>query len=264
MNNTIFIFGMTKRVGTNYLMRMFKKHAGCVNCPPIWESYLLSPSEHLVNYVREVEKCWGSWKDKGPFKEELLESIGEGLNLFLRRRAGNKTSRLLTKTPSVAGLRYFPYVFPNAKCVILIRDGRDVTASMMKGFGLSFEEAMQRWVNAGIYLIDSINFNPNFSKNHLIICYEELVENTVEILKKIFDHFSLDHSIYNFKKLEAMPIYGSSFIRDGKDKLHWNPVPVTKEFKKLCRWANWDKKQRRQFKDIAGETMNQLGYSCEY
>ena len=265
MNDTIFIFGMTQRVGTNYLIKMLWEHAECVKCPPIWEDYLVCPSKHLVNYVLDVDSKWGApWKNKRPFKEELLKSLGDGLCLFLRKRAGTQNSRLLTKTPSISGLEYFQYLFPGAKCVILIRDGRNVTASMIKGFNHSFEEAIRIWVNAAIHLIDLENTIPNFTANHLIIRYEDLSENTSEILKQIFNHFSLDFSNFNFDKAAATPIIGSSFFRGGKEKVHWQPVEMIEEFKTICRWEDWDKKQHRKFKDIAGETMNQLGYSCEY
>ncbi len=265
MNDTIFMFGMTQRVGTNYLMRMINEHPDLINCPPIYEDYLLASSQHLVNYVMEVESNWGKpWKNEGPFKEELLESLGEGLYSFLRHRSGSATSRLITKTPSISGLRYFQLLFPGAKCIILIRDGRDVTASMMKGFGRNFEKSLRMWVNGAKSLIRLRNNIPEFSRNHLIIRYEVLIENTDKTLRQIFDYFFLDQSTYNFDKVTDTPVIGSSFFKGGEEKLHWEAIPVTEKFKSIKRWEDWNKEQKEQFAEIAGETMEQLGYSCNF
>ena len=65
-------------------------------------------------------------------------------------------------------------------------------------------------------------------------------------------------------KAAATPILGPSFFHGGKEKVHWQPVEMTEEFKTICRREEWDKKQHRKFGEIAGEQMDQLDYSCEY
>jgi len=260
-SSTVFIFGMTQRVGTNYLQRLMSRHPDCTNCPPIWEDYLLYASPHLVDFTNQVEKNWGPWKHKGPYKEELLECLGNGLISFLGYRAASRNHRLLTKTPSIKGLQYFPRLFPNARCVILIRDGRSVVSSLMAGFKREFKESCRTWTNAAEFLTSTRCDDSSFSKHHLIIRYEDLVSHTVDTLKIIFEYFSIESDDYDFDDIDETPIYGSSFFRGGEEKMHWKPVEISEDFRKMCRWQDWTDHHHKEFRKIAGKSMEALGYS---
>jgi len=268
-----FILGIDRRSGTNYLFRLIRKHPQCVGPGPIWEDFFIHNSEILRKYVENVYKSWKpSWEiDKilGP-EPVMLKYIGDGLKRFLSlqleiwdQSPEYENLILLSKTPSVRGLDNFFDIFPNAYLLILVRDGRAVVESGVRSFAWDYEEAMHRWAeNAKIIL----NFKEKYKdkkERFLIVRYEDVVKNTKEELRKIFNLLKIDSSLYNFDKAENLAVTGSSELKEKEGRLHWKPVPKTKEFNPLARFKDWDDKKHERFNWIGGKYLEEFGYKMK-
>lgn len=132
----IFIIGITQRCGTNFLYDLLRLHPDCGAPSLIWEDYLAANSDLLDSYVNSVSKLWARSLGDG-LKDELYRHLGDGLISFLTEQIDTK--RVLTKTPSIRNLGNFFKLFPHARLLILIRDGRAVVESSVKSFDEGYE-----------------------------------------------------------------------------------------------------------------------------
>ena len=76
-------------------------------------------------------------------------------------------------------------LFPQARLLILVRDGRSVVESTVKSFGTSYELSMQRWAEAARIILEFQKNNQNKSGNFLIVRYEDLLDNLEKELIRI-------------------------------------------------------------------------------
>lgn len=280
MLDPIFILGIVKRSGTNYIRDLLCMHPDCHRGGPIWEDYYMEHAEMLSLYARFTENRWNSqWKvDEhiGPAQKLLLEHLGDGLTSFLNRQLISQGQnviydpekvplspalRLITKSPSVENLHLFFKLLPRAQLLIIVRDGRDVTESSVKTFKKSYEAAMREWVDGAQAILDFDWQMRNSSHQYLIIKYEDLYSDTQPQLLKIMEFLKLDIGRYPFDKIENMPVRGSSELTKS-GYIHWNAVEKPKDFNPIKRWSHWDKAISERFNWVAGESQRQLGYEA--
>src|SRR3989304_7256322 len=122
LSNPIFIMGIMRRSGTNYLYDLLDLHPDCSARGPIFEDYLLAGADLLVNYANNLYKYWNpNWEvnKKIGSSDLICEYLGKGLISFLNLQLKesyirrNKRveygqfvasrllyKRLVTKTPS--------------------------------------------------------------------------------------------------------------------------------------------------------------------
>lgn len=94
--------------------------------------------------------------------------------------AGDK--RIVEKTPRhVADMKRIFKIFPNAKIIAMVRDGRDVAVSMRKR-GMELHKGMGRWTLACQQIDEFKN-----DERVIAIKYEELVADQVKTLDKVFE-----------------------------------------------------------------------------
>jgi hypothetical protein len=264
----IFILGITKRSGTNFLHDLLGQHPDCHLGGPIWEHYLLENAELLGLYARFVYNRWSpNWKVKetmGP-PDLLYEYLGRGLISFLNLQLLNEDGtqvtsvRLITKSPSVENLPYFFKLFPQAQLLIIIRDGRAVTESYVRSFKRSYETSIREW-NDGAKTI--LQFEEKFRESdykYLIVKYEDLFQSTETELTKIFHFLGLDVTQYDFNVALNLPIRGSSELTN-QGSLHWKGVKKTPDFDPTKRWHHWGTSLHDRFNWVAGDSLKQLGY----
>lgn len=123
---------------------------------------------------------------------------------------GDKTPYLILRSDWLQAL------FPEAKYIYVMRDGRDVVLSRMKAFNESIEEAANRW----LWAIKEYEKLKRKSRNVYLVKYEDLVSNTEQTLLEIT------------KFLEVSPGDHSNLVALGDDKLkhHSNlSKPITIE-----------------------------------
>lgn len=256
----IFILGITPRSGTNFLSDLLCLHQDCAAPAPILEDHLTYHADLLIHYVTTVSQSWRpNWNISQDLQASLCRSLGNGLIEFLSLRVSDK--RLVTKTPSVRNLQHFFTVFPGARLLILIRDGRDVVESMVKSFGTNPEWVMRRWAEGARLIHQFKETTQNAQGKYLIVRYEDLVQNLQSELPRILSFLGLSTGVYNFEGAATLPVKGSCEFRlPEQDTVHWTPVEKPIGFNPIRRWCSWDQTMHDRFNWIAGPSLLAFGY----
>ncbi|MCK4843125.1 MAG: sulfotransferase, partial [Methylococcales bacterium] len=177
-------------------------------------------------YLKRTKKCM--WGDKDPIYTALLE--------------------------------YTHSLFPNAKFIHIIRDGRDVASSISKQWWgpNTFPKALDYWQHSVTTLSRMLSMLPNSQK--IEIRYEDLVENTEETL----------HDIVDFLELPYDDIMLGSYSSNAEDKLGDLVSTIHAQLKKrpskehLYKWKH--KLTRADLAitfELAHDTLRRYGYESK-
>jgi hypothetical protein len=257
----IFLLGITMRCGTNYLHDLLRLHPECTPRLPIWEDHVLYHADPLIQYAQTLCAYWkDAWKISQEDEDRLHKCLGDGLAAFLN--AGGNGKRVVTKTPTVGNLRYYRKFFPNAPLLIIYRDGRAVVESALNSFEMSFEQTVRIWAGNAREILQFLRADEGgLGSRYLVVKYETLVENVRQEMSRVLAFLELDPEAYDFSAAENLPVRGSSAFRgDKKDKVHWDPVQKSADFRPLQRFSHWSRGRHKRFNWIAGEPLRQLGY----
>lgn len=268
--NIIFVLGIMPRSGTHFLGNLLCHHDDCIKSPLI-EDGLIARSDLLEKYVKRNYNIWKNDDALPAFeiRDILMESLGEGLKLFLQKGKIrelesdilSKIKYIVTKTPQVQNIHYFPTLFPNEKLIIVVRDGRTLTESITKSFNYSFEEAVRDWRTAAQKII---SFKENNSDEiYLIVKYESLHHETEDAMKQILHFLELDSKSYDFQSALNIPVVGSSEFKRGEGEVHWAPVEKNQEFKPTERCSKWNRSQHERFNWLAHKESQYFGYELK-
>lgn len=191
----------------------------------------------------------------------MLSLFGESLNKFLNLQlkqghSSNVYRYLLAKTPSVKNIGNIYDFFPKAKLLIIVRDGRALVESGVRSFNWKYAHAMKKWAENAFEILD-------FKKKHecFIVNFEKLYTNEEQVLRNIFSYLEIDPNKYDYNEIKNLGVTGSSDTASGGKSIHFNIVKKSDNFKPLQRHENWNTFKLKRFQWIAGEQMQQLGYS---
>jgi hypothetical protein len=258
----IFIHGILPRSGTNFLWDLLLLHPDCAPAvDPVREDLFLDHSNYLVSFSEAVRSSWDPrWGALGPdLTRRLHASLGEGLVSFLW---ADRDRRLVTKSPSVRHLERFFALFPAARLLILVRDGRAVTQSCMDTFGWEFERAARAWAGGAEEIERFRRAHGDRTDRWRLVRYEDLVEHLDEELPPILRFLELDLASYEMDAARNLPVRGSSvFFGPGRSGVHWDPVPKDETFSPTQRWRSWTPHQQERFGWIAGTQLRRFGYT---
>lgn len=260
MQPPIFILGILQRSGTNYLYNLLLLHPECGDPAPVWEDYLCHHADLLSAYVQSVTAEWKiDGLDTQYLQREIQEHIGHGIIDFLQSKTAEK--RLVAKTPSVHNLSQFFKYFPNAKLLVIVRDGRSLVESGRRSFGWNYEIAIKRWAEAASVVHGFQDQVGNSSPHFLVVRYEDLFKNVEREVRRVLDFVGLDSHHYDFEAARNLPVRGTSELnRAGEKMLHWNPVQKTARFDPTQRSTHWRRALHERFNHIAGEQLAYFGY----
>ncbi len=267
---SIFILGLLRRTGTNFLSHLLGMHPEVTAVTGLYEDFLLHHADLLREYGRRTAAQWNpKWGLPADAPQALIRALGRGLEGFLvdygtdgHTSAGK---RLLFKTPSVENLAHFFELFPEAFLLVIVRDGRDTVESGVRSFGWSYEGGTRRWCRGAGTVVEFDRANRDRGKRYRILHYEDLVRDPERELREILRFLDLDVSRYDFQAARALPVYGSSTLREGGEQAQvtWKPVAKTEAFNPLGRWHSWSPYRRRRFAWTAGRLMTELGYPLD-
>jgi len=213
--------------------------------------------------------------DHHALSDLLIENLGSGLINFLQqartrvlddtaRRFGSshtdRNSRIVTKTPDIAGLQWCFRLFPAAQLLILVRDGRAVVESCVQSFEREPERVIRDWGHAAQKILQFDRTPKNKDRAYLLIRYEDLVQDLESEMRRILSFLNLDIKSYDFAAARHLPVVGSSSFKRGAGPVHWLPVRKTAEFKPLERAKNWDRGQHERFNWICKGHLEAFGY----
>ena len=264
----IFILSTGRRSGTNFLFQLLLLHSSCRAGNIVREDFFLTHANILQRYTDSVYRSWDKdWKGQFNSPNPLLPYIGAGLLSFLDDESLKAvedtalTTRLVTKTPDATNLSLFPQLFPNAKLLIMVRDGRAVVESDVKSFKRSYEEVMHEWADAARTIQQFLSTDS--ARQALIVKYEDLYQDTEQEVAKILSFLELDASLYDYKAMRELPVFGSSqIVTEAKQQLNWEGDKFAK-FEPTKRWSHWDRSLHERFNWIAGHEAKQFGYSLK-
>jgi hypothetical protein len=257
----IFILGIMPRSGTNYLWDLVCLHPNCGQArSPIREDFFLEASDHLQAYTSAVRDSWDPmW---GSFDQHIMEafheSIGNGLISFLWV---DRQRRLVTKSPSVRHIDRFFTIFPRARLLLLVRDGRSVVQSSMATFGWDFDRAARQWAAGADEIRRFEAEHRELADRWMLIRYEDLLDDLEGSLSPIFRFLELDAKVFDLEAAASLPVRGSSFyFGRGHDSVHWEPVARGADFEPREQWRSWSPRLHERFEWIAGRQLRYLGY----
>lgn len=269
--NAIFILGIKRRSGTNFLSDLVCRHPDCI-ANTIKEDYALNNAPHLIEYADKFYSDFPRlFRVRASKKDLLYKSLGMGVlhyfhenmantsNLYNARKAEGGAVKIVTKTPSVRNLDCFPRLFPGLPLLIVVRDGRDVVESNVKSFDYDYSAEMHDWANSAQTILQFVEAMGESGHPYMLIKYEELFGDTQEMMEQILRFLNLDREQYDVSSVDNLPIRGSSELRR-QGRLHWKPVEKTADFNPIGRWSNWPSDRIAEFDRIAGRQMEALGY----
>jgi hypothetical protein len=201
----VFICGCA-RSGTTWTLDLFDRHP---QVRAICESWIFSQTRGVTGLLAQPywsaaeQEGWGRRVDTAfgavqvlPY-EEMVSELGALLASWLARSAGEEHRFLVAKEPlDVAATAI---LFPEARFVHVIRDGRDVALSMRRasetwdptmGVGLPIEFRAEAWRRQ----VRSIRAHRELlGERYLEIHYEEMKADPVSAMRTLFEFSRIPH-----------------------------------------------------------------------
>lgn len=258
------IIGGCPRSGTTLLRLILDSHRN-IACGPEMK---IAP--------RLADTMMQTWR---LFGKDLEQNYGLTLQNFARTYGGQYTAllepyrkksgkpRIAEKTPqNVLSFPELSLMLPASPFVHVIRDGRDVAASLLR----------QRWINPRTKQKSPFTQNIKNAAAHWMHCvrtgrkisvltdryteiiYERLVDQPEETLRALFDRLKepwdpavLEHSKQPHRlSAKEQVSHGDSIIQ---------PIYTTA----TGRWQDWSETERSEFKAAAGDLLIELGYATD-
>lgn len=258
-DSPVFIIG-SPRSGTTALAWALNEHPDLAASDESQILVDLFASGNLDrNYEREGNASW--LRKQGIERAEFLADVGLGFNRLFTRVAGGK--RWVDQTPyHTVMVEWLAEMFPGAKFVHILRDGRRVVHSMINygaRFGgkapgapwsASFQAACETWAR---FTRTAMDFQAAHPDRCLTIRNEDLVGDPETGFRRIFEFLDLpDHP--EAARFFASKRINSSFGPPGK-KI--GAVDTLTE-----PWAEWGVSRKRTFIETAGPTMEAYGLAA--
>lgn len=284
MENILFIVG-SGRSGTTWLHLMLGSH------PKIATG---QESQLFNNYFSPLVKQWDTELNypktsdlrfhgisayiKEPEFYRLLSDFAKGVfNTILAEKPS--ANWLLEKSPNNS--HHIPTIqkcFPKAKYIHLIRDGRDVAASILsakKSWGRywshqTVEDAANDWQTS----LNAARQAQSAEENYIEVRYEDLLANGPETMSRIFQFLDIEttpeeiealYAEFSFNKLKASNYNKNIFINPGDSTASGTESRAEpKEFFRKGISGDWktffQPNQLREFYWTAGNLLHELGY----
>jgi hypothetical protein len=259
----ILVLGVMPRSGTNFLRDLLAAHPDVHADPGRLYEY------PLLQVAPGAAALMDDFIARFPLNAEVL-TRWDALGLLagawlgaLQREAGAR--RILLKSPHVQNLTLATSVFAGAKIVLCLRDGRDVIDSSLNTFSRrslsrkTFRQLAQEWRLGTEAILSYDAGGSRACADVVVIRYEEVVEAPEPALRRVFDAVGLDAGRYDFTKVSAMPVRGSSRSRAAEAD-RWQPEDRNADFRPVQRWASWPPARKARFDRIAGKVSREAGY----
>jgi hypothetical protein len=242
-DDPIFVVG-APRSGTSMLQWALRQH------PNLWggqESDYLIPLHERLRELHEYGSHRGRlhWLSGQQVSfSEFARSVGLGVSALYTDRAGGR--RWVEQTPEYTlYLDAMAELFPGAVFLFMVRDGRQVVASLRNFVNpVDHEQACRTWVrfmNSGLAFAGSAR-----GAKLRAVRYESVVANTEAALRDVFTFVGEDFARESVEFVKTERI-NSSFGS------HADPLRP--------RWTAWSHDERRVFDEIAGPMLVELDYA---
>jgi len=220
--------------------------------------YLLRHEDSAIYSAYKIAKEVGDgWFNKYEISEsKYLEYLGNGIrDMFIEQSENNI---FIEQSPeNILIVDKILRMFPDAKIINMIRDGREVVNSMLKsGFSVpwskDFKLACETWSH---FTKKGYEFSQKYPKNVLNVYQKDLVYDTENAVKKVFDFFGLQFEPNTVQYLRTKRV-NSSYGNDDKTNFK---TPKDPALLKKPQWEKWTNREKELFDRIAGESMSLVG-----
>lgn len=264
----LFIIG-APRSGTTWVQLMLGAHPNV--CTTVELTLFLYTNRWIFRWNKESEDIKeGRWHIGLPMIWTEAEFYGF-LHEFLERAysqviaANPESTYILDKHPTNAAfVEEINMLVPNSRFIHVIRDGRDVAASMIAaknqmGFGTStVTESAAAWKEHVIWGKNASQFDGRY----LEVRYEEMTSNPEAALKAVYDFCGLPATAEEVTATVAKHTF------DRLQKERSSPVPgvtLPQNFYRKGKTGSWQQDlsptQCYLFDEIAGDLLQELGYA---
>jgi hypothetical protein len=263
LSEPIILLSVCPRSGSNYLEALLSLHPNCRKSR-LPEDFFLANSETLLQFCRSVAESWDEWwRPRLGGMSRLAAHLGEALLRFAdpapEEEGESGDYRMLLRAPTIDGIETAATMFPDARLVVLVRDGPAAVESGRKSFGWPYEEAMLEWRRSVRRILHFLA-----GADHCrcrLLRFEDLVADPVGEIARLIDFLGLDPAIYPFGRVDEIPVFGSSsFGRAPGEGVHWRPVPRDASFDPLARAQSWPRRRFARFTWLAGAEQRGMGY----
>jgi protein-tyrosine sulfotransferase len=259
----IIVLGVMPRSGTNYVRDLLAKHPDVHPDPEqFYEFPLLHAAQDAAAFTERFIAMFPNNREVLGRWDALAMLSGAWLRRF-QAEAGNK--HMLLKCPHVQNLSLATHIFPGAKIVLCLRDGRDVTASSLKTFKRwsparkTVSQLAKEWALGADAIMSFAPGGANAHPDVTVVQYESMVADTSVQLKDLLEVVGLDAADYPFETLDSMPVRGSS-QSDKSDDNRWQAEAKAADFNPVGRWKGWSASRITRFHRIAGSALQAAGY----
>ena len=263
----IFVVGVTQRSGTNHLHELLRLHPDVAAPRRIREDYLTVGTAEVADGVRAIAGRYvPEWIARHEAEAQLLGRVGGALVGWLADDAGltpDDPRRLLTKTPGAHGVRGLADLVPDACLVLLVRDGRDVTASGMRGLGWRWTEGVDTWLAGAREFLRLTGRPLPLGVRVRTVRYEDVVADPVDEVTRLLAWLDLDPTRWDADAARTLPVIGSSFHTGGADEVHWRPLERPDGFDPRGRADDWPDELHARFVLRAGTELRAFGYPVD-
>ena len=98
------------------------------------------------------------------------------------------------------------------------------------------------------------------SRMWLLVRYEDLVRTPLEAFARILAFLGIDSRSVDLTRLNAVPVWGSSFLGHTSGKWEWGVAAREQGFRPIGRWRSWPVDRQRDFIANAGSELRAFGY----
>ncbi len=253
----VFVIGCP-RSGTSAISWAIAQH------PDFWTShesdflvYLLRNARLRIAYQTNYNREDGGWLQANAVSyPEFAASLGLGVDrLFLSRSGGR---RWIDQTPGHTLIAHeLAIMFPNARFVHIIRDGRAVVRSMLRSefpvsWASAFDEACLTWSHY-------VRVGAGFARSHADRCIEvrqeDLLRDPQGVMSRVFTFLGAH---------DWRP--ASEFLQQGRINSSFEPTTLRDSVagvaESRCGQSQlvWTPEMSTRFAEIAGPMMRELGY----
>ncbi|GIK39964.1 MAG: hypothetical protein BroJett011_37970 [Chloroflexota bacterium] len=154
----------------------------------------------------------------------------------------NRPILLEKSPPNTARMRWLQQHFENAHFIGIVRNGYAVAAGIKQKAGCSIEAAARQWAHSNEIMLHDFNF----LQHKLLVRYETLTESAEEVFQQMLDFIGLKGHGTRITD-QVWSIHGRSHPIE-----NMNPRSIATLSRPDC----------EIIQSVAGDMLNQLGYSC--
>ena len=259
----VFLQGVMPRSGTNYLQSLLELHPDVVVNPyGIRELPFLNTVEDARAYEGRFLRLYQ--RNRESFRD--LETFCYMVSGFLRRIEAEfpADKTVVIKSPHTRMMRYFPYLFPAERCLIVLRDGKRAVQSTidtwpLRFLGRTFADVCREWSFGTEAALEA---QSRMSADACrLVRFEDAVAAPDGTVRDLMRFLELEEGRYPFERIGDLPILGSSRASRSNGEVSWTPVEKPKGFDPSKRPIEWSRKRRTVFDAVAGDMQKKAGYA---